>query len=192
MSLMSINIFIWAVVFDWCACARLDSLKLELTPVPTVQTCHQGSEKCGVVLAVHRLPNTVECLVDLWCFISSGWTEYAGSHMFSQQLQDESDFLNTTYWLCCQARLIAAGTISLRYDMIQRRFIIRDIVPNVVDKEISLRWDEESEEPSWKNVLKYLRICIFCPIETQCRVHYWCSASLAAIKEMLGQARVCK
>lgn len=89
MSLMSSNIFIWSVVFDWCACARLDSLKLESTPVPTVQTCHQGSEKCGVFLAVHRYPNTVECLVDLWCFISSGWAKYAGSHMFSRQLQDK-------------------------------------------------------------------------------------------------------
>lgn len=39
----------------------------------------------------------------------------------------------------CQARLIEAGTISLRYDTIQRRFLIRDIVPNVVDKEMSLR-----------------------------------------------------
>lgn len=48
--------------------------------------------------------------------------------------------------------------------MIQRRFIIRDIVSKVVDKEISLRWDKASEEPSWMSVLKYLRICIICLI----------------------------
>lgn len=48
--------------------------------------------------------------------------------------------------------------------MIQRRFIIRDIVSKVVDKEISLRWDKASEESSWMSVLKYLRICIICLI----------------------------
>lgn len=64
---MSIYISVWTVswVFDWCACARKHSMKVESAPVPTVQTRHQGSEKRGVVLPVHRYPNTVECLLDL-------------------------------------------------------------------------------------------------------------------------------
>lgn len=88
--LMPIYIFIWTAswVLDWCACAHMYSMKVESAPVPTVQTPPQGSERCGPVFPVHQYPNTVECLVDLYRFISSGWAEYAGSHVFSQRLQD--------------------------------------------------------------------------------------------------------
>lgn len=78
--------------------------------------------------------------------------------------------------------------------MIQRRFIIRDIVSKVVDKEMSLRWDKASDESSWMNVLKYLRICIMCLIVTvcECEVRYWCSASVGDIIRMPGCVTECK
>lgn len=65
--------------------------------------------------------------------------------------------------------------------MIQRHFKIRDIVSNVVDKEMSLRWDKASEEPSWMGVLKYLRIRIICLIAMECGLYLWCSPSLGHI-----------